>query len=114
MSNFETAMEIVNETAIVKVRGYLSGHGGEQLEEIVDGLLGKGNRSIVDNFRETSLVNSVGISILITIIEKVQAAKGTLIFSELSQVNEEVFRLMGIHRHVSFKNPVDKAGKNQE
>ena len=73
MSNFETATEIVGKKAIVKVSGYLSGQGGEELEQEVERLLAGGSRSMVINFRETNMVNSVGISILISIIEKARS-----------------------------------------
>ncbi len=103
MSNFETTTDIVRDTAIVKVKGYLSGLSGERLESEIARLVGDGNRSIVINFRETDMVNSVGVSILVGIIEKVRDVGGELSFSDLTPVNEEVFRLMGLHRHVRFR-----------
>ena len=48
---------------------------------------------------ETDLINSVGISILIGVIERVRGLGGELAFSELTQVNEEIFRIMGLARH---------------
>ena len=103
MSNFETTTDIVRDTAIVSVRGYLSGLSGERLESEVARLIGEGSRSIVINFKETDMVNSVGVSILVGIIEKVRDAGGALSFSDLTPVNEEVFRLMGLHRHVQIR-----------
>lgn len=102
MSSFETTTDIVRDTATVRVKGYLSGLSGERLESEVARLIGEGSRSIVINFRETDMVNSVGVSILVGIIEKVRDAGGALSFSDLTPVNEEVFRLMGLHRHVSI------------
>ncbi len=93
---------MVRDRAIVRVSGYLSGLGGERLEEEVERLLGTGNRNIVINFKETDLVNSVGVSILISVIEKVRDSRGRLFFSELTPVNEEIFKLMGLHKHVPF------------
>jgi anti-anti-sigma factor len=102
VSRCETRTEIVRDRAIVKVSGYLSSYGGERLEEEVGNLLHRGNREIVINFRETDMVNSVGVSILIGVIEKVRDARGRLSFAELTPVNEEIFRLMGLHKHVPF------------
>ena len=103
MSNFETTTDIVRDTATVNVKGYLSGLSGERLEGEVARLIDEGSRSIVINFRETDMVNSVGVSILVGIIEKVRHAGGALAFSDLTPVNEEVFRLMGLHRHVRIR-----------
>jgi anti-anti-sigma factor len=102
VTRFETTTSIVRDRAIVRARGYLSGHGGEQLEEEVGRILLGGSRSIVINFSETDMVNSVGVSILIGVIEKVRESEGALFFSGLTPVNEEIFRLMGLHNHVSF------------
>ena len=103
MSNFETTTDIVRDTATVSVKGYLSGLSGERLEGEVARLIDEGSRSIVINFKETDMVNSVGVSILVGIIEKVHDAGGALSFSDLTPVNEEVFRLMGLHRHVNIR-----------
>ena len=104
MGKFQTTTEMLRDAAVVRVRGYLSGHGGGRLEEEVDRLLGQGNRRIVINFSETDLVNSVGVSILIGVIEKVKDHRGDLIFAGLTPVNEEIFKLMGLHQHVPFVN----------
>jgi anti-anti-sigma factor len=110
VNNFEMATESKGGAAVIKVKGYLSGPGGEGLEKEVGDLLVRGITSLEINFRETSMVNSVGISILIGVIEKVKNAGGTLRFSEVSPVNDEVFRLMGLDRHVTF---VEGAGPDR-
>jgi anti-anti-sigma factor len=104
VANFEMATRIVNDgSVIVTARGYLSGSAGERLEEEIGRLLSKGNRDFVINFKAADIVNSVGISILVGVIEKVRDYRGRLFFSELSAVNDEVFRLMGLDRFVPFK-----------
>ena len=111
MNRFETKTNIDHDRAIVKVSGYLSGQAGEALEEEVGRLLVQGKRSIVIDFGETEMVNSVGVSILIGVIEKARESKASLSFSSLTQVNEEIFRLMGLHHHVPF---VDHAAGAEE
>ena len=56
------------------------------------------------------MVNSVGVSILIGVIEKVRDARGRLSFAELTPVNEEIFRLMGLHKHVPFSRGLPPKG----
>ena len=102
MSKFQTTTEMLRDAAVVKVRGYLSGHGGEKLEEEIDRLLEGGRRRIVINFGDTDLVNSVGVSILIGVIEKAKRVRCDLAFAGLTPVNDEIFRLMGLHQHVPF------------
>ena len=111
MNRFETKTNIDQDRAVVKVSGYLSGQAGEALEEEVGRLLVQGKRSIVIDFGETQMVNSVGVSILIGVIEKARESQASLSFSSLTKVNEEIFRLMGLHHHVPF---VDDAGEGEE
>jgi anti-anti-sigma factor len=113
LSNFETTTDIVRDTTIVRVKGYLSGLSGERLESEIERLIGDGSRSIVIDFRETEMVNSVGVSILVGIIEKVRDSGGELSFSELTPVNEEVFRLMGLHRHVRFHSRQEAVAESE-
>ena len=102
MSKFQTTTEVLRDAAVVKSAGDLSGHGGEKLEEEIDRLLEGGRRKIVINFSDTDLVNSVGVSILIGVIEKAKHVHCDLAFTGLTPVNDEIFRLMGLHRHVPF------------
>jgi anti-sigma B factor antagonist len=85
--------------ALIRTHGYLSRTAGEKLEQEIVRLLGEGLRHFIVNLHDTDLINSVGISILIGVIERVRAQGGELDFSELTPVNEEIFRIMGLHRH---------------
>ena len=99
MASFTFATQTGEGSALIRTRGYLSRAAGEQLEQEIGRLLGGGTRRFVVNLRETDLINSVGISILIGVIERVRSAGGNLTFSELTPVNEEIFRIMGLQRH---------------
>jgi anti-anti-sigma factor len=99
VGNFSFTTDLSGDHAVVRAHGYLSRGGGEQLEREIVRLLAAGRRRFVVNLRETELINSVGVSILIGVIEQVRGLGGELAFSELTAVNEEIFRIMGLHRH---------------
>ena len=99
MASFSFATDVSGDPVVIRARGYLSRIGGEQLEAEVVRLLGEGRRRFEVNLQGTDLINSVGISILIGVIEQVRGAGGELAFSDLTPVNEEIFRIMGLHRH---------------
>src|SRR5512144_2271934 len=109
MGSFTFATQTGDGRALIRTRGYLSRTAGEQLENEIVQLLGKGLRRFVVNLRETDLINSVGISILIGVIERVRGEGGNLAFSELTPVNEEIFRIMGLHRHARLLRADDEA-----
>ena len=99
MGSFTFTTQLADGRAVIRTQGYLSRTAGEQLELEIVRLLGGGVCRFVVNLHGTDLINSVGISILIGVIENVRAQGGDLAFSELSLVNEEIFRIMGLHRH---------------
>lgn len=99
MASFSFTTTVDGDRATLRTRGYLSRVAGEQLETEIVRLLGAGVRRFVVNLRETDLINSVGISMLIGVIERVRASGGELAFAQLTTVNEEIFRIMGLHRH---------------
>jgi anti-anti-sigma factor len=110
MASFTFSTHVGDGWAVVRTRGYLSRAAGEQLEREIMRLLETGERRFVVNLRETDLINSVGISILIGVIERVRGLGGELVFSELTAVNEEIFRIMGLHRHARLVRADDEAG----
>ena len=99
MANFSFTTAVADGGAEIRTRGYLSRAAGELLESEIVRLLGAGVLRFVVNLRDTDLINSVGISILIGVIERVRERGGELSFAELTPVNEEIFRIMGLQRH---------------
>jgi anti-sigma B factor antagonist len=99
MASFSFTTRVGDGRAIIRTRGYLSRTAGEKLEQEIVRLLGTGVSRFIVNLHDTDLINSVGISILIGVIERVRQQGGDLAFSELTPVNEEIFRIMGLQRH---------------
>lgn len=117
MASFTFTTRVSEGEAVLHTRGYLSRAAGEQLEAEIVRLLGTGLRRFVVNLRETDLINSVGISILIGVIERVRGEGGELAFAQLTPVNEEIFRIMGLHLHARLlgaeAGPDDAPGRGR-
>ena len=62
-------------------------------------------------FPNTFSINSIGISNLIAVIEKVEEMGARLVFSNLPLTVQEVFDLMGISRHVKICTDAESARK---
>jgi anti-anti-sigma factor len=87
-------------TMVVCVGGYLNSLLGEEVEKVVRARLDQGGRRILLNFQGTRLVNSIGISFVIGIVEKVMELEGRMAFCELSRINCDLFRLTGLAKYV--------------
>ena len=51
------------------------------------------------NLEKTSVVNSIGVSILIEIIEKLQESNGKLAYCNLAPIVEKTFNIMGLTKY---------------
>ncbi|RKU17688.1 anti-anti-sigma factor [Candidatus Poribacteria bacterium] len=88
--------------AILETAGYLNDALGEQLSREAQKLIEKGYTQLVINLDKTALINSIGISILIEIIEALEERSGTLNFCGLSATQERTFRMMAIAKYAGI------------
>ena len=102
-------MKLLENCAIVYSDNYLNAIEGEKLEYECEELLEKGFRKVVIDFKSTEFVNSIGISILIGIMEKVKENNGTLLFSSLRKANRDAFNMLGLTKYVSIYETEEEA-----
>jgi len=85
---------------VVYVDGYLNSLLGEEIERVVQDLLGTGGQRVLLNFEGTRLINSIGISFIIGVVEKIMERNGLLAFCSLNRINRELFQMTGVARFV--------------
>ena len=93
---------VAKQRAVVYAADYLNKIGGDRVEHECREKLKEGCDELVLNFSKTELVNSVGISILLGIIDSA-ANRGTrVIFSDVKDETVELFDMLGVTRHVEI------------
>ncbi len=102
MSAAEIRARLIEDAAVIYPGLYLNQLRGESIERQCQAFLAAGVRRIVINFEETELINSIGISILLGVIESVNGAQGTLVLSNLNASNRELFEMLGLMSHVEM------------
>ena len=102
MTAAEIRFKLVNDAAVIYPGLYLNQLRGESIENQCERFLAEGVRRIVINFEETELINSIGISILLGVIESVNHSQGSLILSNLNDSNRELFEMLGLMSHVEM------------
>jgi anti-anti-sigma factor len=85
-----------NDGAVLYTKGYINNVGGEEIAIRAYELMDDGVRTLLLNLRETKIVNSIGISILIEIIEKMMDKGGRIGFCCLTPVIHKTFQIMGL------------------
>jgi anti-anti-sigma factor len=85
--------------AILYTEGYINNQGGEEIARVAYELIDQGHKTLLLNLAGTKIVNSIGISILIEIIEKMLEIDGRLGFCSLTPTIEKTFHIMGLTQY---------------
>ncbi len=101
-NKFDIQTRVEHKYAVLETAGYLNDSLGEQLSKKAQELIEKGYTQLVINLDKTALINSIGISILIEIIEALDERDGTLNFCGLSATQERTFRMMAIAKYAGI------------
>jgi anti-anti-sigma factor len=99
------------DVAILWTDGYINNQGGEEIAKEAYSRLEQGARALVLNLEKTRIVNSIGISILIEVLEKVMDRKGVLAFCGLTPTIDKTFRIMGLAQYAEIFPTQDEALK---
>ena len=90
---------IKNGVVVVSTEGYFNKDLGEALKEITDQEIKEGHKRFLINLDQSKIVNSIGASILIEIIEELQTVDGSLNFCNLAPIIEKTFKIMGLTKY---------------
>ena len=90
------------DVAIFSTEGYINNQGGEEIAREAYSELDRGARALIMNLEKTRIVNSIGISILIEVLEKVMERKAVLAFCGLTPTIDKTFRIMGLAQYAAI------------
>lgn len=97
--NFTVLTE--GETATVFAGDYLNKLTGEKIERECKRQLDAGAKTLVLNFADTEIVNSIGVSILLGVIDAANEANAKIVFSDVNDDTIELFEMLGLTNHVT-------------
>ena len=86
---------------ILETDGYINNIGAEKIAESCDALIQENLKHFVLNLERSRIINSIGISILIEVIEKVKELEGKVAFCCVTPTIAKTFRIMGLLRAAS-------------
>ena len=99
----------IGDTAIIYASDYLNKLSGERIERECKRQLESGSRALVINFRDTELVNSIGVSILMGVIDAAEQSNARLIFSDVNTHTANLFEMLGLTRHIILVKDEEEA-----
>ena len=106
-TDFNLVSELHDKTLVIKTEGYINNSGGEKIAQEFS----KHNdvNKLILNLENSKVVNSMGISHLIEVIEKITQANGKLIFTNLDPTIEKTFTIMGLFQFAEKADTVETA-----
>ncbi|HSS19288.1 MAG TPA: STAS domain-containing protein [Pyrinomonadaceae bacterium] len=102
----------VGTTAVVYASDYLNKLTGERIEHECRKQLDSGARALVIDFSDTELVNSIGVSILLGIIDVAEKNGAVVVFSDVNNDTVQLFEMLGLMRHVVLAKNEQEAISN--
>ena len=99
----------IGEMAVIYATDYLNKLSGERIERECRKQLEQGCRALVINFRDTELVNSIGVSILLGVIDAAETVGAQLVFSDVNRQTVALFEMLGLTRYVALAQDEQEA-----
>jgi anti-anti-sigma factor len=109
-TEFNLVAELHEKTLVIKTNGYINSAGGEKIVEEFS--KHNGVNKLILNLENSKVVNSIGISHLIEVIEKLNQADGKLVFTNLDPTIEKTFTIMGLFQFAEKADTVESALKS--
>src|SRR5918912_3220435 len=109
MNSTPVRTRAIGDMAVVYAGDYLNKLSGERIERECRRQLEAGCRALVINFRDTELVNSIGISILLGVIDAAERTGAQLIFADVNHQTAQLFEMLGLTLHVALARDEQEA-----
>ena len=97
-------IQIEGETATVFAGDYINKLSGEKIERECQRQLTAGCKTLVVDFSRTEIVNSIGVSILLGVIDAASNAGAKVVFSDINEDTCDLFDTLGLTSHVTIQN----------
>jgi anti-sigma B factor antagonist len=93
---FSLSVDEKNDVVIIKTSGYINNVAGEQIADSCYNKIDEGKKKFLLDLENSSIVNSIGVSIIIEIIEKLQEIDGHIGYYNLAPIVAKTFKIMGL------------------
>lgn len=94
--------EAVRSVAVVHAADYLNKLSGESVERECRERIAEGARELILNFSRTEIVNSIGVSILLGVIDAARSSGAHVVFTGVNEGTAELFEMLGLTNHVEL------------
>ena len=108
INDFNLTSTTENDVLVITTEGYINNAGGEKIAQEFESHFENGVTKLLINMEGSKVVNSIGISFLIEIIEKLNEKGGVLYFSNLDPAVDKTFTIMGLFQFAKKVESVEE------
>lgn len=95
-SKFTFTNRTIDNVVILDCDGYFNQLAGEKVAEFCYRQMETGHKNFLLNLEKSTVVNSIGVSTLIEIIEKCRQINGKIGYFNLTPIVAKTFKIMGL------------------
>jgi anti-anti-sigma factor len=93
---FSLKSELQGAILVITTSGYINNVGGEAISREFNKHFSGGVKNVVVNLAGSRVVNSIGTSFILEILETLQDAGGKLVFTNLDPAIDKMLTIMGV------------------
>jgi len=108
---FSLSSEVRDNRLIIATTGYINNVGGETIAKEFTCHFEQGVTEVILNLAQSKVVNSIGMSFLLEILDQLQEAGGKLVFTNLDPAVEKMLSIMGLFKFAGKQPSVEDAIK---
>jgi anti-anti-sigma factor len=86
---------------LIAAAGYINNEGGQAIADAATELMQQGCGTLLIDLEGTRIINSIGVSILLEIMEKLLEERGRLAFCNLTPTISKTFEIMGLVQYAA-------------
>jgi anti-anti-sigma factor len=87
---------------LIAAAGYINNEGGQAIADAATELMDQGCGTLLIDLEGTRIINSIGVSILLEIMEKLIEENGQLAFCNLTPTISKTFEIMGLVQYATL------------
>jgi anti-anti-sigma factor len=88
--------EILGNSLLIKTEGYINNTAGEKISKIFSDSSHAEIKNAIFDLEKSKVINSIGISYMLEVIELLTGKNGKIIFLNLDPSIEKTFKIMGL------------------
>ncbi len=109
---FSLTSETKDSCLIIATTGYINNTGGEAILKEFSPHFESGIRNVIINLAQSRVVNSIGMSFLIEIIDQLNESGGKLVFTNVDPAVDKMLSIMGLFGFAGKEKTVEDALKS--